>query len=250
MKNVVIRNLFFLTALVLSGCAENYDPLSPGSTDGRYALGVKALVPLAVGNTWTYNVVIHDTTGNEKTRYSYTLSVIDTVTADTNLIPLVPPSTNRKALTREALLWYLLQGESGVTSCWQVDSVENLRMRQSDDRRFYEQYAFDFRASLGDATPLRYIGKDTVVWASGEGFIFEADSVQSTLVSKGNDTLRTTLGSAPYFLYRQSFVVRTDQTNYYFKPGFGLVLIEIYQRKANGSMVRVRRDELASYYFR
>jgi hypothetical protein len=123
-------------------------------------------------------------------------------------------------------------------------------MRRSDDTRFYEQYAFNFRASLGDVTPSQYIGKDTIVWASGDRFIYEADSVKSTLVSKGNDTLRTTLGSSPYFQYRQSFVVRTDYTNYYFKPGFGLVLIETYQRKANGSMVRVRRDELTSYYFR
>jgi hypothetical protein len=68
------------------------------------------------------------------------------------------------------------------------------------------------------------------------------------LASKGNDSLRTTLGSAPYFQYTQSYVKRTDYTKYYFKPGFGLFLIEKYQKTPGGRMIRVRRDELVSYY--
>ncbi|MDP2883548.1 MAG: hypothetical protein Q8P51_00800 [Ignavibacteria bacterium] len=248
MKNTVILSLFVLAVILFASCAENLDPLSPGSTNGEYALGIKALVPLAVGNAWTYSATVYDTSGAEQKRYTYTLNVRDTVTADTSKIPL--PSTNKKSLTRGALMWYLLQGELGVTTCWQVDSLENLRIRKSDDTRFPEQSAFNFRASIGDVTPPRYIGKDTVLWASGDRFTYNADSVKSTLVSKGADTLRTTLGSAPYSQYREYYAVRTDYANYYFKPGFGLFLVEKYQRTPGGKMVRVRRDELVSYYFK
>ena len=250
MKNKAILTSIVLVVLLLAGCTENLDPLSPGSTDGEYALGIKALVPLAVGNAWTYNVTVYDTTGAERTRYTYTLSAKDTVTADTSKIPLVPPRTNRKYLTRQALVWYLLQGESGITTCWQIDSLENLRIRKSDDTRFFEQTAFNFRAALGEVTPARYIGKDTIVWASAIRMITNPDSVKSTLVSKGNDTLRTTLGSAPHFQYREFYVTRTDYAHYYFKPGFGLILIERFERTPGGRTVRVRRDELTSYYFK
>ena len=250
MKSTVIVRLFSLTVILLAACNENLDPLAPGSMDGEYALGIKALVPLAVGNRWTYNVVLYDTSGAERGGYTYVLSVRDTVTADTAKIPLVPPSTDRGGLTRAALSWYLLEGELGVTTCWQVDSVENLRIRKSDDTLFYEQAAFNFRASLGDTTAPGYIGPDTVIWGSGERFIYEADSVKSKLLSKGSVPLRTTLGSAPYFQYRQSYVVRADYTDYYFKPGFGLVLIERFQQTPGGTSVRVRRDELVSYYLR
>jgi hypothetical protein len=251
MKKVLFLTLVLLTAMLIAACNDNLDPLSPGSTDGRYALGMKSLVPLVVGNSWTYNVSVYDTSSGAVTKqYAYTVSVIDTVTADTSLIPLVPPSTNRKGLKRESLVWFLVRGEAGVSTCWQVDSTENLRMRKSDDSRFFEQSAFNFRASIGDTTPSRYIGKDTAVWASGDRFMYGADSVKSTLVSKGADTLRTTLGSAPYFQYRQFYVLRTEYTNYYFKPGFGLFLIETYRRIQGGTMVRVRRDELVSYYFK
>jgi hypothetical protein len=99
-------------------------------------------------------------------------------------------------------------------------------------------------------TSPRYVGKDTIVWVSGDRFYYNADSVKSTLVSKGADTLRTTLGSAPYFQYKESYALRADYTNYYFKPGFGLFLVEKYQRTPGGKTVRVRRDELTSYYFR
>ena len=248
MKNKVLLSLFILTVILLASCTENLDPLSPGSTNGEYALGLKALVPLTVGNTWTYNAKVYDTAGVQKSQFTYTLSVKDTVTADTSKIPV--SSAARKSLTRAALVWYLLQGESGVTTCWQVDSLEVLRIRKADDSRFFEQSAFDFRASIGDVTPLRYIGKDTVVWASGDRFVYNADSVRSTLASKGADTLRTTLGSAPYFQYKESYAVRADYTTYYFKPGFGLFLIERYQRTPGGKMVRVRRDELTAYYFK
>jgi hypothetical protein len=248
MKNTVIVNLFVLAIILFASCAENLDPLSPGSTNGEYALGIKALVPLAVGNAWTYNVTVYDTSGAQRSQYSYTLSVRDTVRADTGKIPL--SSAARKSLTGGALVWYLLQGESGVTTCWQVDSLENLRIRKSDDTRFFEQSAFNFRASIGDVTPSRYVGNDTVLWASGDRFIYSADSVKSTLVSKGADTLRTTLGSAPYFQYREFYAARTDYSHYYFKPGFGLFLIEKFQRTPGGKTVRVRRDELVSYYFR
>jgi hypothetical protein len=249
MKNTVFYGPFFLAALLFASCAENLDPLSPGSTNGEYALGIKALVPLVIGNSWTYKVTVYDTSGAQRNQYAYTLSVRDTVTADTSKIPLVPPSKNRKAFTRGALVWYLLQGESGVGTCWQVDSLENLRIRKTDDTRFFEQSAFNFRASIGDVTPSRYIGADTITWASGDRFVYDADSVKSTLVSKGVDTLRTTLGSAPYFQYREYYVTRPDYTNYYFKPGFGLFLVERYQRTPGGKMVRMRRDELVSYYF-
>lgn len=248
MKNTVILSLFLLTALLFASCAENLDPLSPGSMDGEYALGMKALVPLAVGNSWTYGVKLYNETGGVRGQFTYTLSIRDTVTADTSKIPL--SSAGRRSLTRGALVWFLLQGEAGATTCWQVDSLENLRMRKSDDSRFLQQTAFDFRASIGDVTPLRYIGQDTITWASGDRFIYNADSVRSTLISKGADTLRTTLGSAPYFQYREYYAVRTDYTDYYFKPGFGLFLIEKYQRGSDGKPVRVRRDELTSYYFR
>ena len=240
MKNRVLISLFILTAILLASCAENLDPLSPGSTNGVYSLGMKALVPLAVGNSWTYNVTVYDTAGAQRNQYTYTLSVRDTVTADTSKIPL--PSAAKKSLTRGALVWYFLQGESGVTTCWQVDSLENLRIRKSDDTRFFEQSAFNFRASIGDVTPSRYIGIDSALG--------KADSVRSTLVSKGADTLRTTLGSAPYFQYKESYALRADYTNYYFKPGFGLFLIERYQRTPGGKMVRVRRDEMTAYYFK
>jgi hypothetical protein len=248
MKNKLIFSLSFLATILIGSCAENLDPLSPGSTNGEYALGIKALVPLAVGNSWTYNVTVYDTSGAQRTQYTYTLSVKDTITADTSKIPL--PSASKKSLTRGALVWYLLQGELGATTCWQADSLENLRIRKSDDTRFFEQAAFNFRASIGDVTPSRYIGKDTVLWTSGDRFIYNADSVKSTLVSKGVDTLRTTLGSAPYFQYRESYALRADYANYYFKPGFGLFLVEKYQRTPGGKTVRVRRDELTAYYFR
>lgn len=250
MNTKTMLSLLLLVVILLAACTENLDPLSPGSTDGKYALGIKALVPLAVGNRWTYNVVLYDTSGAERMRYSYNLSVVTIDTADTNRIPLVPPNTNRSSLTLRARLWYLLQGELGATTWWQVDSVENLRVRKSDDTLFYEQTAFNFRASLGDTTAPKYIGGDTLVWASGDTIVTAADSVKSKLVSKGIDTLRTTLGSAPYFQYRRSYVVRTDYTNYYFKPGFGLFLIEHFRPTPGGTMVRVRRDELTSYYLR
>jgi hypothetical protein len=248
MKNTFIYSLFILAIILFASCAENLDPLSPGSTNGEYSLGIKALVPLAVGNSWIYNVTVYDTAGAQRTQFTYTLSVKDTVSADTSKIPL--SSAAKKSLTRGALVWFLLQGESGVTTCWQVDSVENLRLRKSDDARFFEQSAFNFRASIGDVTPSRSIGKDTVLWASGDRFIYNADSVKSTLASKGADTLRTTLGSAPYFQYREYYALRADYTNYFFKPGFGLFLIERYQKTAGGKMVRIRRDELTAYFFK
>lgn len=248
MKNNLVLAPFLLAAFLFAACADNLDPLSPGSTDGQYALGLKALVPLAVGNSWTYAVTVYDTSGSKTKQYSYSLSVRDTITADTSKIPL--SSAGRRSLTRGALVWYLVQGESGATTCWQIDSLEILRIRKSDDTRFFEQSAFNFRALIGDVTPPRYVGKDTVVWASGDRFIYNADSVRSTLASKGADTLRTTLGSAPYFQYREYYGVRTDYTNFYFKPGFGLFLIEKYQRTPGGKVVRVRRDELTSYYFK
>ena len=248
MKNKAFLSLPVIVVIVFAACTENLDPLSPGSTDGEYALGMKTLVPLAVGNAWTYNVTVFDTSGAQRNQFAYTLSVRDTVTADTSKIPM--SSAGRRSLTRGALVWYLLRGESGVTTCWQVDSLENLRIRKSDDSRFFEQTAFNFRAIIGDVTSTRYIGKDTVVWASGDRFIYSADSVRTALVSKGADTLRTTLGSAPYFQYREYYTARTDHTDYYFKPGFGLFLVEKFQRTTGGRMVRVRRDELTSYYFK
>ena len=248
MKNTVLLSAVLLAVVLFDSCSENLDPLSPGSTNGEFALGLKALVPLAVGNSWTYNVTTYDSAGTQRTQFSYTLTVQDTVTADTSKIPL--SSAGRKALTRGALVWYRLAGESGTTTCWQVDSLENLRIRKSDDTRFLEQSAFNFRAAIGDVSPLRYVGKDTIVWASGDRFIYNADSVKSTLMSKGADTLRTTLGSAPYFQYKESYALRADYTNYYFKPGFGLFLVERFQRTPGGKTVRVRRDELTAYYFR
>lgn len=143
MKKGIQLILFLFVGILFATCTQNLDPLSPGSTDGQYALGIKALVPLAIGNTWTYNVVLFDSMGTARTRYAYTLSVIDTVKADTTNIPL--SSSAKQSLKREALLWYLLQGEMGVRSCWQIDTLENLRIRKSDDTRFFEQTAFNFR---------------------------------------------------------------------------------------------------------
>jgi hypothetical protein len=250
MKNLVTLSRVLLAAVLLSACTGELDPLAPGVTDGEYALGIKALMPLVIGNHWTYNVVVSDTAGAEKSRYTYTLSVLDTVTADTGKIPLVPPATTRGSLTRAALVWYLLRGELDATTCWQVDTLENLRFRKSDDQRFYEQIPFNFRAAVGDTTPARYRSADTTYWASGDVIITTADSVRTTLVSKGDGFIRTTLGSAPFFHYRQSYVKATDYTDYYFKPGFGLVLMEKFQRKSDGTMVRIRRDELVSYFLR
>jgi len=250
MTHRIALSLPLMAALLVGGCTETPDPLAPGSSDGVYALGIKALVPLAVGNRWTYDVTVTDTLGAEQAHYTYTLSVLDTITADTSQIKPLPPNQNRKYLTRAALLWYLLEGEEGARTCWQVDTLENLRFRKADDTRFYEQHPFNFRAAIGDVTPTRYIGPDTITWGSGDVIMTGADSVRSTLVSKGNDTLRTTLGSAPYYVYRESYARRTDVADYYYKPGFGLFLIERFARKSDGTMVRIRRDELVSYYFR
>jgi hypothetical protein len=248
MKTAVHIGAVVAAVVLLASCTENLDPLSPGSMNGEYALGMKSLMPLSVGNSWTYNATVFDTAGVQRSQFTYTVSVKDTVTADSSKIPL--SSAARKSLTRGALVWYLLQGEAGATTCWQVDSVENLRVRKADDTRFLEQSAFNFRASIGDVTPLRYIGKDTVIWASGDRFVYNADSVKSALISKGADTLRTTLGSAPYFQYRETYALRAEYTDYFFKPGFGLCLIERFQRTPGGKMVRIRRDELATYYFK
>ncbi len=236
--------------VMMNACKEKLDPLSPGSLEGKYALGMKSLIPLSVGNRWTYSVVLFDTAGTVSSRYTYTLTVKDTITADTNRIPLVPPNVDRKSIKREALLWYLLEGESGIRTCWQVDSVEHVRVRSSDDSRFYEQSAFNFRAMVGDSTMRRFKGIDTAYWASGDIIITPADSMRSRLISTGGDTVRTTLGSTSYYLYRESYDVSTDYTDYFFKPGFGLIVREKFQRTAGGAMVRVRRDELISYYFK
>ena len=50
MKNTVLLSLILLAILLFGSCAENLDPLSPGPMNGEYALGLKSLVPLAVGN--------------------------------------------------------------------------------------------------------------------------------------------------------------------------------------------------------
>jgi hypothetical protein len=250
MKKGISIIVIVAAAMMMNACKEHLDPVSPGSLDGRYALGMKSLVPLAVGNKWTYTVVLFDTAGVVRTRYTYSLTVKDTVTADTANIPLIPPSTDRRSMKRDALLWYLLEGESGKKSYWQVDSVEYLRIRRSDDSRFYEQSAFNFRAAVGDSTARRYIGIDTSYWASGDSIITPADSVRSMLIATGGDTVRTTIGSTSYYLYRESYDVRTDYTDYYFKPGFGLIAMEKFRRTAGGTMVRIRRDELSSYYFK
>ncbi len=238
------------SALMMNACKEQLDPLSPGSLEGKYALGMKSLIPLAVGNTWNYSVVLYDTAGVVRTRYSYTMTVKDTVTADTTLIPLASPSADRRSIRREALLWYLMVGEAGERTCWQVDTVEVVRFRNSNDSRFYEQSAFNFRASVGDSTVRRFKGGDTSYWSSGDVIITPADSVRSRLISTGGDTVRTTLGSTSYFLYRESYDVRAEYTNYYFKPGFGLIAREIFKRTSGGTMVRIRRDELVSYFFK
>jgi hypothetical protein len=249
MKNLLILSLFLIAVLLFAACTENLDPLSPGSTDGLYALGIKALVPLVIGNTWNYNVVVYDTSSAERTRYTYTLSVVDTVKADTTKIPLA--SADKAKRNRLAWLWYILEGEMGVRTYWQVDTIENLRIRKvQPDSLFLQQTAFDFRASVGDSTPIRYIGADTSVWASGDIVITSADSVKSKLVSVGVDSLRTTLSSSQYYKYRQSYAISTDYTDYYFKPGFGLFLIERFKRKPDGTIVCIRRDQLASYYFK
>ena len=247
MKNFLKAIFFSAAVLGVAACNKTLDPLSPGSTDGKYAIGTKELVPLAIGNAWTYNVVLYDTvSGAERTHYSYVLSVVDTITTDTSSIPL--SANAKKGLVRDALRWYLLQGELGARMCWQVDSLENLCMRKNDDARFFEQTAFNFRAAVGDTTTGRYVGTDTSRWASGDIVITRPDSVRTVLASK-IDSLRTTIGSAPYFKYAQFYVVRKEFTNYYFKPGFWLIMMEKFQRKADGTIVRVRRDELGAYYF-
>jgi hypothetical protein len=242
--------LLIAAVLLLGACTDSLDPLSPGSMDGQYALGMKSLVPLSVGNTWTYTAVLYDTAGAVRKRYSFTVTILDTVTADTASIPVIPPSINNSSIKRAALLWYLVEGENGTTSCWQVDTVEQFRIRSSNDARFYEQSAFNFRAAVGDTNASRFKSTDTLRWASGDTVIIAADSVRTTLVSKGADTLRTTLGSAQYFYYREFSQGSSSYTNYYFKPGFGLILAETFRRTAGGTMVRIRRDELSSYYFK
>jgi hypothetical protein len=247
MKNIMKLIVILLAGILLGACTENLDPLSQGSTDGNYAIGEKSLIPLTVGNQWTYSAFIYDTTGAEKTRYDYTLNVVDTITADTNKIPI--SSASKKNLSRAALIWYLIQGEMGATTCWQVDTLENLRIRSSNDTRFLEQTAFNFRASVHDTTAAKPTSADISIWSSVDTSITK-DSVKTILISKGVDTLRTTLGSAPYFQYRQLYAKRTYYTDYSFKPGFGLIMIERYQRKGNGTMVCIRRDKLNSYYFK
>ena len=108
MKNVKTAVPFLLAALLVTACSKDLYPLSSGSLDGQYASGIKALVPLAEGNTWTYNVVLYDTSsGSERLRYSYSLSVVDTVTADTSMISMA--SSAKKRLTRDALRWFVLR---------------------------------------------------------------------------------------------------------------------------------------------
>jgi hypothetical protein len=251
MKKFIVVSAFAMAIGLFSACSHDLDPLSPSSMNGQYALGIKGLVPFAVGNTWNYNVVLYDTTGAEKTRYSYALNVLDTVKADTNRIPIVAPNTNRIYLNKDpnSLKWYRLQGEMGRITHWQVDGLENLRIRKSDDTLYFQQMVFDYRASVGARTGTSYVDADTLVWWSGDVVVTNPDSVKSQLVAMA-DTLRTTLGSAPYYKYWQSFSLRTDSITYYFKPGFGLVLYEKFQRRSDGTMVCVRRDELNSYYFR
>jgi hypothetical protein len=247
MKNRLIVFFILLTSILMGACTNNLDPLSPGSTDGNYVIGEKSLVPLEVGNQWTYSAILYDTTGAMKTQYDYTLSVLDTVIADTGKIPMT--SASRKGLSRAALTWHLLQGEMGVSTCWQVDTLENLSIRSSNDARFLEQTAFNFRASVGDTTAAKATSADISIWSSVDTSVAK-DTVKTILISKGVDTLRTTLGSAPYFQYRQVYAKRTYYTDYTFKPGFGLIKIERYQRKANGAMVCTRQDKLNSYYFK
>lgn len=248
MKNGIIVSFILSVVMMVAGCAKTLDPLSPGNTDGKYAIGIKALVPLALGNSWSYTATVYDSTsGVEQTRYTYSLSVADTVTADTSKIPLSVGA--KKSLTRDALRWYVLQGDGGIRTCWQVDPLGNLYMRKLDDTRFLEQTMFNFGASIGDSTALQYISADTSLTASGAVVVTSADSVKTTLVSK-IDTVRTTLGSSPYFKYIRSYLVRNELTTYYFKPGFGLVLMETFLRKNDGTKVRVRRDELVTYYFK
>jgi hypothetical protein len=247
MKNKMTWSMILLAGILLSACTENLDPLSPGSIDGEYVIGMKALVPLAVGNQWTYDVFVYDTLGGEKTRYAYTLNIVDTVAADTGKIPI--SSASKKGLNRAALIWYLFQGEMGVTTCWQVDTLENLCIRSSNDARFFEQTTFNFRASVHDTTTAKATSADISIWSTVDTAIAK-DTVRTVLFSKGGDTLRTTLGSAPFFQYRQIYAKRTYYTDYYFKPGFGLVMIERYQQRSNGTMVCVRRDKLNSYYFK
>jgi hypothetical protein len=255
MKNVYLVSLFLLAIVLLAACTQNLDPLSPGVTDGQYALGMKSLVPLALGNTWVYNVVLYDTTtGAPKPPYMYTLSVIDdTVKVDTNKIPIVSPHTNRVYLYSgtKSLKWYRLQGEMGAITCWQIDGLDNLCVRKTGDTLYLQQTVFNFQADTNAMTASTYIGADTVLWASGDIIVTGQDSVKSQrLKNTKTDTLRTTLGSAPFYKYRLLYSTRKDSINYYFKPGFGIVAYEKFQRKLDGTMVRVRRDELASYYFK
>ncbi|GEM_PF-1212616 len=251
MKKFIIAIAFCGTVVLFPSCSRDLDPVSPASMNGQYALGIKALVPFAIGNTWIYDVVVYDTTGGERARYSYSLSVIDTVHADTNRIPILPPNTTRAYLNKDpnSLKWYRLQGEMGKITYWQIDGLENLRIRKNDDTLYFQQMVFDYRASVGSSTATSFLGADTAYWGSGDVVVMAPDSVRSQLVAKA-DTVRTTLGSAPYYKYWQSFSLRSDSINYYFKPGFGLILYEQFQRRADGTMVCVRRDKLDSYYFR
>jgi hypothetical protein len=132
-----------------------------------------------------------------------------------------------------------------------ADSQDNLRIRKVYDTLYLQQTVFDFRADTNAVTPSTYIGADTVLWVSGDIIISSTDSVRSKRIANTKtDTLRTTLGSAPFYKYSLSYSVRKDSINYYFKPGFGIVVYEKFQRLANGTMMRVRRDELAKYYFK
>jgi hypothetical protein len=246
MKRMNVRSVVVIASVLLFSCTESLDPLSPGSGAGEYALGVKGLIPLVIGNHWTYNAAVYDTSGMEISRSVYTVTVADTAFADTSIIPL--PSSQKLSSKRSAFVWYVLRGEGGSVMLWQADTLENLRIRTANDAKFLEQTSFEFRASVNDTSASRSTGTDINVWGIVDTLISN-DVVRTVLVSKGTDSLRTTLGSAQYFHYRQLYTRRPHYTDYFFKPGFGLMMLERYARKQDGTPVCVRRDQLVSYYF-
>ncbi len=243
MLKVYTRSVLIFVVMTMA-CSDRIDPLAPGSLTGDFAVGIKGLVPIAIGNRWTYLVTTYDTTGAETRRYSYTMVVTDTVTADTSRIPL--RGGVRQSMTPTALRWFSFRGDGGATTLWQVDTVEQLRFRPADDSRFYEQTAFNFRAAVHDTSAAVFVRSEMTIWESSDTAT-TADSVRTVLTEKA-DSLRTTLGSAPVFRYRQRYDARSVFTEFAFKPGFGLVLVERFAVLPGGGTVCVRRDQVTSYF--
>jgi hypothetical protein len=71
----IIDVLFFLIFIIISGCRNNVS-LNEPPTSNDTITSQKEIWPLALGNTWTYDVFIYDSTGNVRQSASGSISVV------------------------------------------------------------------------------------------------------------------------------------------------------------------------------